>query len=654
MECGHGGSPLRILCFVLTAIGLVSSGVPAFAVGTDYFINNQAGSNCNDSGPHTQAHPWCSFAPINQIKVLAPGDQVLLARGGNWNEQLTLTGSGTATQPITLGAYGTGANPKILRNQATDDICVLLIDAGDWNIEHLEVGQASVGILLHYTELSHEGIAINDIYAHDNKGIWSGYSREFPVPEGIADPFAASLNINLSAGILFNISSNLTFSSSQYVLKGVSVSNVRGSHNLDSVAFDAEVATTDGDDGHNAFQNVVLNGLILSDDDGHAAGEYQEAGLGCSDSLRLLGMMNVILLDSVLYDEAACHTPWGTAAIIIGRVQNVSLTNNIVFGVPATGSPDETGIDLEFSETQVNMLGNLFAANAGPGIEILNIHQADHTTAVDLIDNSFLDNARALLGAASIWEESGGVEDGVPSGLIENSLYSESTGPFFLGNDSSSITQLGNVSTSSFPSYAAEQFSSTQGTNNWRYMYQNASSMWLDIPRYSPTDYNGAWEVSPAQYVSAFALAPASCGSGCDTGGVARVWVAPQDGRVEVRGHVLKSDARGGDGVYAEIDLVYGSSATRLWPLSGGRQLIAGTDQVGYSTDVSSVSVRAGDMIRFQVSANGENLYDTVSWTPSVAYVSTLRPIARNPRRSPVVLPQHSGGRALASSLSRR
>lgn len=626
MAHGSVRSFSRTILFVFIATALITFASPAFA-GTNYFINNQPGSSCNDAGPHTQAHPWCSFAPMNQVNVLSPGDQVLLARGSAWNEQLTLSGSGTTTEPITLSAYGTGANPRILRSQATDDVCVLLINADYWNISHLEVGQASVGLLLHYTDLFHQGITIDDIYAHDNKGIWSGYSREFPVSGEIRDPFASSLNINLSAGILFNIASDLTFISSEFVLSGVSVTNIRGSHNLDSVAFDAEVATTDGEDGHNAFQNVVLNGLVLTGDDGHAASEYQAAGLGCSDSLRLLGMMNVTVLDSVLYDEAACHTPSGTAAIILGRVQNVNLTNNIIFGVPATGSPDETGIDLEFSEAQVSATSNLFAENAGPGTEILNIHPADHTTDVNLTDNSFLNNARAISGAASVWEDFAGSNGAAPSGTIEDSLYSESTGPFFIGNNSGSITQRSNISTWSLPNFAAEQFSSTQGSNDWRYMYQASTSTWSDIPHYSATDYNGAWEASSAQYVSAFALAPASCGWNCTTGGVARVWVAPQDGRVDIRGQVLKSDARGGAGVFARINLVSGQTVTRLWPAAFGRgQRIAGTDQVGYSTDLNSISVRAGDMIRFEVSANGKNFYDTVSWSPSVAYISVPRP----------------------------
>lgn len=84
----------------------------------------------------------------------------------------------------------------------------------------------------------------------------------------------------------------------------------------------------------------------------------------------------------------------------------------------------------------------------------------------------------------------------------------------------------------------------------------------------------------------------------------------------------------------AQINLVSGLSATRLWPSSFGRgQFISGTDQVGYATDLSGVSVHAGDMIRFEVTANGDNLYDTVSWTPSIAYISTPRLRVKLPSR---------------------
>jgi hypothetical protein len=363
----------------------------------------------------------------------------------------------------------------------------------------------------------------------------------------VGDSFASTLNINLSSGILFNFASDLSFNSSKFVLRGISISNIRGTNNLDSVAFDAETNTTDNQVGQNAFQDVKLNGLVLSNDDGDAANAYQAAGLGCSDSLCLVGMTNVTLLNSVLYNEAACHTSTGTAAVILSRIADVTFVNNILFGVPETDSPDEAGIDLESSESNVNLYANLLGGNAGAGVEILNIHHIDHSTKIEIDDNTFVNNARSFNPeAASIWEDGAGGGFATPSATIQNNLYSESSGIFFGGNNIGSITLSNNLSTSSPPNYAAEQFSSVQGNNDWRYLFQSSDATWTDLPAYSPTDHNGAWEASPEQFVSAFDLSPAGCAAGaCDTGGVARVWVVPHSGIISVRGRVLKSDARG-------------------------------------------------------------------------------------------------------------
>ena len=49
---------------------------------------------------------------------------------------------------------------------------------------------------------------------------------------------------------------------------------------------------------------------------------------------------------------------------MLGRVSHVTFVNDIIFGVAASGSPDETGIDFEWSEDHVQLLANLFEGNA--------------------------------------------------------------------------------------------------------------------------------------------------------------------------------------------------------------------------------------------------------------------------------------------------
>jgi hypothetical protein len=327
------------------------------------------------------------------------------------------------------------------------------------------------------------------------------------------------------------------------------------------------------------------------------------------------------VMNSVLFDEAACHTPSGTAAVILGRISQAKFVNNIIFGVPATGSPDETGIDFEWSEDHVTLQSNFFAANAGPAVEILNIHGGDHSSDLEFEGNTFAQNAHSRQpGAASVWEDNKGPGSASPVGKIHNNLYFEQHGKFLGGKGIGTIADVNNLQMRLAPNYAAEQFSSTQGKNQWRYMYEAPGASWAEMPHYSASDNYAAWETSPAQYVSPFLMAPGNCTGSCDESGVARVWVATNPGTVSIRGHALNSD--GDAGMTLAVNLVSGRNVTQIWPNQGGKLLIAATDQMGYATDVDNVQVAAGDSIRFEVHASGEASNRFVSWTPSVGYVA--------------------------------
>src|SRR5207237_252901 len=49
---------------------------------------------------------------INESRFQA-GDEILLARGRTWYEQLNVSSSGAANASLTIGAYGTGEQPLI-------------------------------------------------------------------------------------------------------------------------------------------------------------------------------------------------------------------------------------------------------------------------------------------------------------------------------------------------------------------------------------------------------------------------------------------------------------------------------------------------------------------------------------------------------------
>ena len=65
----------------------------------------------NDSSQGTLAAP---FATVEKaVSVAVVGDSILLKRGGNWDETVSLQLDGNATNHLTLGAYGAGEPPII-------------------------------------------------------------------------------------------------------------------------------------------------------------------------------------------------------------------------------------------------------------------------------------------------------------------------------------------------------------------------------------------------------------------------------------------------------------------------------------------------------------------------------------------------------------
>ncbi|WP_063832371.1 MULTISPECIES: right-handed parallel beta-helix repeat-containing protein [Streptomyces] len=84
------------------ALPAVGAGSAAAAGGT-LSVNNAAGANCTDSGTGTEAAPFCTIAAA--AAVVQPGQTVEIA-DGTYNENLTITRSGTAEAPITFRAKG--------------------------------------------------------------------------------------------------------------------------------------------------------------------------------------------------------------------------------------------------------------------------------------------------------------------------------------------------------------------------------------------------------------------------------------------------------------------------------------------------------------------------------------------------------------------
>lgn len=611
-------------CFLFILLGLAYASATYAA---SYYISS---TGCSDTYAGTASTvaggngPWCSLTKVNG-KTFAAGDQILLNRGSSWTGQhMVFTNSGTSGNPITLADYGSSssARPSIIGSGGSGERMVKLANPSYWNISNVEVSNAGVGIFLYYSTLSHEGLNFNNIYVHDIRGVWAGHTTAYPGPLDSShayDPAAQGDGVFMSAGILLTADASISFTDSQYAARNINFTAIEGTHNVDSISLDpwnGLDSTTAGSNGNSFFQNITMKDLYLHDDDGHAAAAYQSAIMGCSDSLRFSSVRNVLILDSRLNNEAACHTSLGTAAIILQRAKDVRVVNTMLTNVPNTSSPDQTAMDQEFSTENVTVSHSYIAGNAGPGLEILNIHGEDPDDRS--INTVFAGNLFSQNGDSSIKRLAGGTTPVSATGTFSNNLYYEPSTSFL--NGSGTFTLTNNISLPQTGYYAAAGFGSAQGANQWSYQYKS-SGTWTNLPSFDAT--NNWWYQNATypwlQRVGQFDMHPGNC-STCD---VARVWKAPSSGTVSIRGQLLKWDTGGGDGIVARITKQSGGTVTQLWPTSGDYALGA-TDNVGTATDLDNVTVAADDAIRFEIGSGtaGNETYDNTSWVPAVAYTA--------------------------------
>ena len=95
---------------VALAAVVAALAAPAVASATTYYVAPGASDLAAGTSP---AAAWGSLGKIGSA-ALAPGDQVLLRRGGTWSGSVTLTRSGTPAAPITVGSFGNGPMPLIV------------------------------------------------------------------------------------------------------------------------------------------------------------------------------------------------------------------------------------------------------------------------------------------------------------------------------------------------------------------------------------------------------------------------------------------------------------------------------------------------------------------------------------------------------------
>lgn len=119
------------------------------AGGTTYYVSESLGDDTN-SGT-SPADPWETFDNAN-VRLLAPGDKVLLRRGDTWNTELHLKGTGSPANPVELGAWGdpTLPRPSIALSDPVDGKCVVIQQPSYWKIRDLDCRGGKLGVYLRY------------------------------------------------------------------------------------------------------------------------------------------------------------------------------------------------------------------------------------------------------------------------------------------------------------------------------------------------------------------------------------------------------------------------------------------------------------------------------------------------------------------------
>ncbi|MFT4210855.1 MAG: hypothetical protein QM626_03200 [Microbacterium sp.] len=591
-----------VLAASLLGAGVLLAAAPAAASsGRIYHIDNRL-SACDNSGPATIAEPWCDLTSTDGIDF-QPGDEVLLARGATWDQELRISGEGTASQHIVVGAYGSGDRPRIIRDGDVTQRALTLTNPSHVTVRDLELGDAGAGLVVYFDTTGHEDLDFLNLSVHNMAGIHQDRANTH-----------GSDYVYDSAGLEFTGPVTLT-PENPTVVTDVLIDGFEGAHNLDSIAFDwqgdSSLELIDGASSRDTMTNVRMRHLYLhDDDDGGIDGAY------CPHSLRIANMRDVTVQDSVLARLAGCFVTAGTSEVIVLRADDIRFFNNMIVSTPETGSHDETGVDHEIDTDSIEYRGNYFADNAGAGLSMLNIHVPTdgvehYDTDNTVVDNVFVNNALTVPRRVEV----GGVRVagayGPTTGTIDGNLNFEPTG--FIHTDANGTFDDFTIGTNPTAVsaqhvwYAAEQFSGTQGDEGWSYASSaNGGITWKSMTYSAAAD---AYSDATGALLSAFDAQP-----GCSAKAVvARVWTAPDDGAISIRGTALAAAEAAPD-----AQLAVTLNGVVIW---SGSLTSAGSSIVA-SSSIDDVQVHAGDILRFEVREPGSGADAVVSWVPAIAYTS--------------------------------
>lgn len=376
---------------------------PPSGGGKTYYIDSVRGDNADTGLSETQ--PWRDFTKINGTD-LGPGDALLLKRGSEFREELSVTAHGTPENWAVIGAYGTGPRPIIRRNWDIEDRCVLITNADYLRVSSLVVCYAGKGLVAHYSQSGHRGLLIDDCIAHHIEGLYRPNANG--IPEWLDRSGARGDALGTSAG--FGLS---------------------GAPAEDIVIRDCEMFQTSSG-FFVAGDGVILDRLYCHDN-------YV---LNTSPHPFLVRIRRSYLQNSI-FDASGYHASAGTMGIMLGDPRGLIIRNCTWRNQPDSESHDEGGIDFENSGDGCLIDHCTFQNNAGAAIEMLGL-RSPQTRNVEIADSRFLLNNTALkLGPAEIfiWGRSSDPNVCCSTGVVHDNGYVLLPGVEFFVNEAPEMTR---------------------------------------------------------------------------------------------------------------------------------------------------------------------------------------------------------------------
>ena len=294
---------------------------------TTYYISN---SDCSDGNVGTSSSaPWCTFNNVN-VRTFVPGDQILLASGSSWSQEMSPLGNGASGNPITIGCYNTSTSCSVnypVINAGSSNPSIYFVNPSWWTVTNLTLTGSGDGILCYFTQLGNQGLVFQNLYIYNLNGPSINFDGYNSPPTSIP--------------------------SGQYIISGVTFRNI-GISNAGAINLTAGYAGAQQvNNGYpNAQQNILMENVYASN--------YN----GC---FGFANAENITVIDS-LWQQGDADGSCGTATYMVA-ISNVIFNNGIYYDDAWTNNYDNGAFVYDNQETAIRWRGDYFYQNAASGIE---------------------------------------------------------------------------------------------------------------------------------------------------------------------------------------------------------------------------------------------------------------------------------------------